>query len=267
MHPDPIAFSVTEKKDGPALILLHALGADQRMWHACVALLQQKLTVVSVDLRGAGRSEIPARRWSLEDHADDIDAVRSALGLSRVVVVGCAVGALIAATYASKYPDPVAGLVLSEPTLKIGIETRDVVRARASAVREQGMQALVPAAIDLAFDSLAQDHRYAQYTDMFLSQPPEGYAQLAESIVGCDLSERLPALPMPALVVVGEHDRLFPPAAAQAVHARLSDSELVIMERCAHFPPVQRPREFARLVASFVGSSRVAHYLETIRDE
>lgn len=257
MTSNQIAFSVTPTKIGPALVLVHALGADQRMWRACIELLQERFTVVSIDLRGAGESGIPPRPWTLEDHADDIDAVRASLGLSRIVVIGCAVGSLISVVYARKYPQHAAGLVLSEPTDKIGIETRETVRERASAVRTRGMQSLVPAAIDLAFEGLPHDRQYAEYTQMFLSQPPEGYAQLAESIVGCDLSESLQRLPMPALVVVGEHDRLFPPETARRVHERLPNSELVVMQRCAHFPPFQKPKEFSSHVESFVQSGRL----------
>lgn len=266
MKLEDIAFSVSGKKCGPPLIFLHALGADQRMWHECVELLKEEFTIVLIDLRGAGKSQIPPRRWSLDDHASDVETVRASLGLQNVVVVGCAVGALIAAIYAINYPQQIDGLVLSEPTVKVSDDAHDVVRARASAVRSQGMQALVPAAIDMAFESLPRDHRYANYTEIFLSQPPEGYAQLAESIVGCDLSQHLPGLSMPALVVVGEHDRLFPPEMAQRVNQLLPNSKLVVMKHCAHFPPVQRPGEFARHVEAFLSSDRLAHFLKKVRD-
>ncbi len=247
-----ISYRVGPVRAGPALLLLHPLGADHAFWDACLSFWSADFTVVACDLRGAGGSPPAPRPWTLADHARDLEQVRLELNLTAIVPVGCAIGALIAAFYADQAQAFVSALVLCGPTLRIEESARSTIALRAAAVRANGMGALVPAAIDLAFTNMPKDDRYAHYTQQFLRQDPEGYALIAEGMAGADIAPALDRLRVPTLVLVGEHDRLFPPEQAKRVHERLAHSRFELLKNASHFPPFQDPEGFAQTVRAFL---------------
>lgn len=250
-----IRHAVSGPRTGPALLLLHAMGANRHMWDECAAYWSRQFTVIACDLRGAGESPPADRPWTPDDHVADVEAVRATLGIDRVIPIGCAIGAVVAAWYAHRHPMQSSALVLSEPTLGIGESARSIIEARAAAVRQQGMKALVPAAIDAAFHGLPADERYAHYTSMFLQHDPVGYANIALGMAGVDLREALRALRLPTLVIVGKNDLIFTPEMAREVHGMLQQSgpgDFHELEHAAHFPPFQSPAAFSELVTDFL---------------
>lgn len=252
-----LKYDVAGRPDGPALLLVHALGADRTMWDRCIDLWSDSHRIVACDLRGAGQSPAPDRHWAPRDHAADLEDVRRELALDVVVPIGCAIGAVIAAFYASYHPAHVRALVLSEPTLQIGEASRARISERVALIRRDGMKALVPAAIDLAFADQPKDDRYHEYTRRFLRNDPWGYETMAMGMVGADLTDALAAMTVPGLVVVGRSDRLFPPERALEVHQHFGGSRFAVLEDAAHFPPYQTPAAFAGVVSDFLRSLRL----------
>lgn len=252
-----IRYVATGLRGAPALILLHALGANHHMWDACTTALSRRFTVVACDLRGAGDSPAAGRPWTPEDHVRDVEEVRAELGLEHVIPIGCAVGAVLAACYAHRHPRHVKGLVLCGPTLRIDASDSALIAERTAAIRQRGMGSLVPAAIDRAFDGLPKDERYEAYTRIFLSHDPIGYASIAEGVVGVSLHSMLREIKAPTLVVVGKHDVIFTPEVAKKVHQLLQLSELSVLTNAAHFPPFQDPAGFASAVLDFLSKHRL----------
>lgn len=57
-------------------------------------------------------------------------------------------------------------------------------------------------------------------------------------------------------MVVGRDDAYTPVADAEALHAALPDSTLVVVERAAHLPNLERPEEFDAALAAFLATLR-----------
>ncbi len=89
-------------------------GADHSLYKDLVGpRLASVAQVVYLDQRGDGRSSrSDASRWNLETWSDDLLALLDALEIERPVLVGSAIGSLVALSFASRYPDRPAGLVL-----------------------------------------------------------------------------------------------------------------------------------------------------------
>jgi pimeloyl-ACP methyl ester carboxylesterase len=202
--------SISGDMSAPALLLVHAVGADSRMWEECAEIWSRRFYVVACDLRGAGRTPSPERPWRPADHVRDLEAVRSGLGLDKVIPIGCASGAFIAASYAVEHPAHVSALVLSDGTARLGESSRARVEERLERIRIGGMEAVIPAAIDLAFAGMPKDMRYARYTERFRENDPHGYAMLALGMLGGDLTSLLASVEVPSLVLVGRHDAIYP---------------------------------------------------------
>jgi 3-oxoadipate enol-lactonase len=238
---------------GPALLLIHPLGADMRFWDECVEIWQPHLACVACDLRSAGRSPRAAAPVSVAEHVADLEALRMSLGLPAVVPIGCAIGAMIAAAYAAHHSAHVAALVLSNPGIRTSSQARTMLTARAEAVRRGGMAAILPDAVDRTFLNQPRGARYERYLSAFASQDPEAYALSVLAVLDMDIAADLPKIRCPTLLIAGRHDVLLPPDHARDAQRLLSSAQLVVDEDGAHFIPFQRPEHFASLVLDFVG--------------
>lgn len=236
----------------PALLLIHPLGADKSFWDECIGLWQPALTCVACDLRSAGLSPRSGRPVSIAQHVADLESLRRELGIESVIPVGCAIGAMIAASYAATYPERTASLVLSNPAAATSEEAMHMLRDRAAQVQRSGMEAILPGAVDKPFLQQPDDARRRRYAERFARQDALAYATSILGIVDADVRPDLLAVGCPSLVTAGAHDVLFPPEQARQVWGLLRRARYVLFEDAAHFVPYQKPAEFAQLVRDFL---------------
>src|SRR5262245_5727119 len=104
---------------GPAILFVHGAGGNHAAWWQQVAHLRSRYTVVTVDLRGFGRSDssVPGRRPGTsevdgQDFPGDVVAVLEQADLTDVLLVGQSIGAVAALRAGLRRPDRVSGVVL-----------------------------------------------------------------------------------------------------------------------------------------------------------
>lgn len=249
-----LAFDRGGHGAGLPLVLIHPMGADARFWQGFTARWPGPW--IAPDLRGAGRSPNAGRPWPPEAHAADLAALLDDLGVGRFVVAGCAVGAMAALALAASIPARTEALILSNPGLRTLPAAAAALAARAAAVRAGGMPAVLSTALDAAFAGIApEDPARKTHAERFAALDPTEYAFQIESILGADMTPHLPAIACPVLVVAGGRDGLLPPADHARPLAALLGNRAALAEIAegAHFIPLQRPAEFAALVAGFLG--------------
>src|SRR5258705_8659456 len=246
------------ERSSPALLLIHPLGADLTFWDECIAVWQPLLTCIACDLQSAGASPRASAPVTMAQHADDLEALRQELGVASVVPIACAIGSMVAAHYAATRAEHVPALVLSNPALRTSQAAKAMLTDRARAVRNGGMSAILPGAVDRAFLEQPKDARYERYYARFAAQDAEAYALSALAVLDADASDDLAALRCPTLVVAGGHDVLLPPEQSRAVHALIPGAQFHQLADAAHFAPLQQPLAFAKRVVDFLDRVGIA---------
>jgi pimeloyl-ACP methyl ester carboxylesterase len=140
---------------GPAVLLLHGLASNARIWDGVASRLAGAgLRVVALDLRGHGASDQPGSGYDFASVGQDLAAALGGLGLERPVLVGHSWGANVALQFAADRPGTVAGLVLVDGAL-LGVAEW------AGTTREEARRRLAPPrfAVPLA-DWLARAGRF-----------------------------------------------------------------------------------------------------------
>ncbi len=100
--------------DGPPVVVVPGLGADSRQFMPFATdLASGGFSALVLDPRGAGRSSKPHQPYSVEQMADDVSGLVSALGIAPVVLVGYSLGGRIAMCLAARHPEQVNRLVLA----------------------------------------------------------------------------------------------------------------------------------------------------------
>jgi 3-oxoadipate enol-lactonase len=246
-------FVISGNRTDPVLLLVHAMGSDLTFWDQCRAIWDEDFCSLAVSLRGAGRSPPLREAVNFASHVEDLELLRAELGLDRVVPVGCAVGAMIAATYAARYPQLCEGLVLTNPGLKTLPPARKALKARAAIVKKDGIEAVVDQTVYASFAGAVNTPLAKAFADAFKAQDPVSYTCAIEGMLDADLTPILSEILCPVLIVGGGSDGLLPFADhAMPLHDAIAASELVVVDDGAHFLPYQQAEKFACLVADFV---------------
>lgn len=236
-----------------ALLLVHALGTDLRFWEDCIAQWQTKFFCIAPDLRAAGKSPRPAAPVTIPEHAADLERLRIHIGVPKVVVIGCAIGGMIAATYAARYPEATLALIMTNPGIQNSEAAKEMLRKRVEVLRTAGVSALLPEAAARPFLNMPEDDRYRRHVERFSAQDLETFARSVEGFLNADISGELSEIKCSMLVVPGEHDIMMPADSAQRIKALVPHAEVAPMTDVAHFIPFQRPDKFAPAVVEYIG--------------
>ncbi|MGE0601305.1 MAG: alpha/beta fold hydrolase [Dehalococcoidia bacterium] len=99
----------------PVVMMLHGLAGQARVFDSIANHLAAKYHVYCLDVRGRGESAWgPPEGYAIDTYVEDLEAVRDALGLQRMSLVGTSMGGLITMEYAPKHPEHVAKAVLND---------------------------------------------------------------------------------------------------------------------------------------------------------
>ena len=98
--------------EGFPIIFLHGFGSKKESFMAQIPELSGHFKVITVDMRGAGKSSRPNYYYSMDMFADDVKGLMDYLKINIAHIVGFSFGGMIAQKFVLKYPSYVAKLIL-----------------------------------------------------------------------------------------------------------------------------------------------------------
>ncbi len=272
---DGTRLAYTEVGSGPPLICLPGGPGRAAAYLEDLGGLADTRTLVLLDARATGHSEVPTDPASLrfDRLAEDVEALRVHLGLERADVLGHSAGCLVAQAWAAAHPDRVGRLVLVTPSDRLqGGDRGDVPAIRAGRAEEpwypdaaQAQDALLDAPPAQAqalvratrpffygrWDERTQEH--AATADRQSSRRAElGFAAGAAEVDLDSLTTALAAVRAPVLVVGGERDALTGVASVYRVAESFPAATADVVPHAGHFPWVDEPAAFRAVVEPFL---------------
>jgi 3-oxoadipate enol-lactonase len=248
-----LAWAETGDSSARALVLIHALGADMRMWEPHLAALARMRRVITVDLPGHGTSVASEGPFTVSRLGEDILDIADAAEASTFDLCGVSLGGLISLWISAHAPDRVSALVASNTAARIGSE--EIWQARIDAIAEGGIAAVSEAALGRFFTPGFVDVDRATYENSaktLLGTDPEAYVACCAALRDADLRELVEAIHCPTLVIGGGADISTPPDQAEWLYEHIVGSRLAIIDEAPHFANLERPDEWGRLVIEFL---------------
>jgi 3-oxoadipate enol-lactonase len=239
---------------GEPVVLVHPIGTDHHMWEALGTSLAPRFRVVRVDVRGHGKSPVPARPYTLGGLADDVLGVLDRLQIGRAHWIGLSIGGMIGQAFALTRGDRLGKLVIANSTSSYGTEGPRMWEARAKAVEEGGLASIKDMVMGRYFSEAfraQQPEAVAAVSERFMATPVEGYLGCCDAIARLDFAAALPRIKAPTLVIAGELDVGTPVAMSEAIASRIPGARLAVIPGASHISAVEKPLEFERLVKDF----------------
>ena len=239
------------------LLLVHGAGMDGSVWATQGGFFaDQGWNALSVDLPAHGRSSSLPPLTSIATMADWCRSLIEGGEYGPVEVVGHSMGGLVALELAGRFPDLVRSACL------LGCSLRMPVHPRLLALAEQDDPGAFQLIVDWGFSrrSPADDEgrlgaRMRDRVRQLLADAPPG-------VLGTDLAacanytagdERAKAVRCPTLVLVGEDDKMTPPAAGRALAEAIPRAQLKTVGSAGHMMMLERPDETLVAIRSFLG--------------
>jgi 3-oxoadipate enol-lactonase len=244
-----VHYELIGPQDGPVLALSNSLGTDLSMWDPQAERLSAHMRVLRYDLRGHGRSPVPAGAYSIADLGGDLLALLDRLEISRAALAGVSIGGMTSMWVSAHAPDRVVNLVVCCSSAYLDPE--GTYRERARAVREDGLEPLADAALGRWFtDDFRASHPEltARMRDVLVSIPPQGYAGCCEALAAMDLRGDLAAIRAPTLVISGAEDPATPPEHGRAIADGIAAARFEIVADAAHLANLQQPEVVSDLI-------------------
>jgi 3-oxoadipate enol-lactonase len=249
-----LQLCVEDRGRGPAVLLAHGMWCDAGMFTALAQLLARQARVLVPDLRAHGRSDVPAKGWSIADVAEDLDAMLDQLGVGKVVLAGFSMGGMAAVEFALRHPDRLAGLALIG-TSAAGEELirKAEILALARLIDLTGPARFLPHEASRATFSPEFRRRHpkeiARWESVVRAMPRAALSQALRAVAGRrNLLEEMFRIRGPVVIVVGGRDSVVRPKWSRAMHRQVSGSRLVVYPNTGHAVPTERPGDVAELI-------------------
>jgi pimeloyl-ACP methyl ester carboxylesterase len=250
-------IDVREAGSGPSLVLLHGYPLDGAMWSGVARALGVRFRVFKPDLPGRGENPAPAPD-RLEGHADFLASLLAQLP-PPVGLAGFSMGGYVSLTLLRANPSAVRALALVDTRAEADDEEGKRKRDEAIAtVRSAGVAKIAEGMVPrlLAETSLSNRDLVDRLRRIILRQKPETVeADLTAMRERRDSTDLLPAIGIPTLVIVGEHDVLTPPPFSEKLAAAIPGAKLTRISGAGHLTPMERPGAVAAALGDFFGAA------------
>ena len=248
-----LAWDSAGSSQQEALVLIHSLGADSRMWVDQIPVFAEHRRLIWLDLPGHGSSTATVGEYTIESLGRDVIDVADSAGVERFDVCGISLGGAISLWMAANSVK-VQTLIASNTGARIG--TVDSWSQRIDAVLGGGMASLRDVVVPrfITSDLVARrPHAHRLVYEMFDAIDPIGYAGCSAALRDADLRGSLQAITSPTLLIAGTEDISTPPETMKALHRSLPGSRLTMIDGAAHLSNIDQPERFNEAVLSVLG--------------
>ncbi|HKF43556.1 MAG TPA: proline iminopeptidase-family hydrolase [Thermoanaerobaculia bacterium] len=273
----------------PLLVVHGGPGASHDYFLPYLMPLARTHRVVFIDERGSGRSQKleDAKLYTVENMVEDVEAVRRALNLGKVTLLGHSYGGVLAQAYAFKYPASLSKLLLCS-TFSSTKEMNKVfdrmkekmpkeLRDRIDKAEKEG---LFGHGKDYEKNRYTNDYMIAAWGEgyfpyLYQRRPDPNYDPIAAGVtswelyremwgshgeyvidgnlVSAEYTDRLSTIRVPTLITAGDHDEC-DPSLSRVMHEKIAGSKLVIFPQSGHMTFVDQPSMFIKTVEEFLAA-------------
>lgn len=250
-----IHCKLSGQPQAPVVVLSHSLASSMVMWEPQLAVLEPHFRILRYDMRGHGKSEVAAGEYSLEMLGQDVIGLLDALEIAKAHFVGLSIGGMIGQGLGLNHKERLLSLTLCDTAPRLPAEAKPLFRERMALARSQGMRSLVAGTLARWFTPPFLEKAppmVSRIRAQIEATPVDGFIGCSHAILNLDYLDRLTAIDLDTLIIVGEDDPGTPVAAAEAIHANIRNSHLKILPSAMHLGNIEQAELFNKALMDFL---------------
>ena len=253
-----VELQILDCGSGLPILLVHGFPLEHSMWNSQIAHLSQHWRAIAPDLRGFGGSQPTPGMVSMEQMADDLNALLDSLDIKEpIVFCGLSMGGYIAFQFWRKYRSRLKALVLCDT--RASADTAEAAESRlktADHVLQAGTESLAEAMLPKLF----APETFQKHPSMIAFERQKIHATAPEGVAGAlkgmaerpDATSYLGEIDLPTLVIVGEHDAITSVEEMRTMAKAIRNAEFVVIPHAGHMTPVENSAAFNEAIEQFL---------------
>ncbi len=255
--------------DGDPIVLVHGFGAKKEIWRGQIGDLSKNFKVIILDNRGAGKSDRPSGKYTMELFADDVCGLLDYLKIEKVkAVIGWSLGGMIVQQFALKYPSRAEkiGLIFTNHKGAGGELYKKMRHDELDLLINDPEKCFWQAAKSgyyykfrkqMEADPKKKFHGIWSVEDLIKEDsinPPshEDIDNQANALDTHDVLERLHEIKNPVILIAASHDRLTPKPVMMEMDEKIPNSTFKVIDRAGHGSPLSRAPEVNQILIEFL---------------
>ena len=227
-----------EGSGDPPVLVLHGWGGDYRALSVIATPISQQRNVISLSLPGFGDSPEPPEAWGTWEYVEVIKTWLEHEGYRKVDVIAHSFGGRIAIGLAVRYPDFIVRLILIDSA---GLRARRSFKTRLKVMTARNLRRFAQIMQGRTAEFLNKWRDQLGSQDWKLASPV--MRSILVKVLDEDLSDELPRITAPALLIFGEIDTATPLWMAQKMNELIPDSKLEVIPGVGHFCYLEKKGE------------------------
>lgn len=242
----------------PTLVFVHGLSGSSSAWIPYEKDLESTFNILSFDLRGHGKSGKPKKYsdYKIDYFADDLNELTEYLKIDKFTLIGHSLGCLVVFAYLRKHQDRVSKVIFLSPNFSAG----EMLSAR---IVRPFLSAGVAILRCFPLSGRARWHvDYSKYPNSGDWNIPRMIADIGNTSLHVYLyatkqaydfvtGDFLSKIHIPALIVHGKKDTIFPVRYGVLVAKNIKGSKLVLLEDIDHILVLNRVADVSREIRQF----------------
>lgn len=255
-----VKISYEEAGSGEAVIFIHGMSLDKRVWEPQWSAFSKLFRVVRYDVRGMGQS---SRVTNTHNPTEDLQQLMDLLKIDKAILIGHSMGGNIALNFAIKHPERVKKIIsvdaiidgfanrtpeliqifkeVIDTTLEKGWAVAQKIWLRSALFKLYLADNSSKALIEKIISEYHGDHFYNRSW-----APTYGEPTTAASLSN---------IKAPVLIMTGEKDEKTLLLVADLLHSNISANKKIVLAGAGHFPNLDKPGEFNKACIDFISSS------------
>lgn len=257
-----IAYETRGEKKDRSIVFIHGFPFDRSMWNEQAALLDRDHFVVTFDMRGHGESDAGSGQYLVEFFADDLIALMDHLGLKKTCVCGLSMGGYTALRAFEREPSRFSGLILCDTKSSPDTNAAKINRSnQIKTILAGNKSQFADAQVKALFAPGSLENKTQEVEKIRKTIESTNDAALIGTLIALaartDTSESLGSIAVPALIMVGDEDKVTPLSEAEAMHSRIKNSTLVQIHGAGHLSNIENSSEFNTALVNFLTANNL----------
>jgi proline iminopeptidase len=282
-----LIYYTTIGRGAPLVIVHGGPGASHDYFLPYLLPLARHNKLIFIDERGSGRSEKleDPKGYTVENMVEDVEAVRTGLGLGKIALLGHSYGGVLAQAYALKYQRNLTQLILCSTFSSTRAINEVFVRMEQNMpaelrdrIKKMEAAGLFGRGKDYEKNRYTNDYMIAAWGEgyfpyLYQNHPDPNFDPIGQGVTSWDLyremwgshgefvidgnlasveyTDRLSTIHVPTLITASDHDES-DPAMSEVMHQKIAGSTIVVFPKSGHMTFVDQPGLFLNVVETFL---------------